>query len=172
MTRSGAPDHRAKGPLALAGLLPELTKPALAKRSRAEATLILDWDRIVGEDTGCKTRPRRLSFPDTRVRRQGILHLAVDPSYALDLEHNHPQVIERINRYFGYALVARLKLRQEPLPGKPPRRRPRPPDLPAEERREIAQSLEGIENDGLRDALARLAEAIRAKARESGERGT
>ena len=72
-------------------------------------------------------------------------------------------MIERINVYFGYRAVQRLRLQQAPLPvpESPARRRPaRPPhDAPPA----IApERLAGIENPDLRAALDRLGRAVAA----------
>ncbi|MFD1380680.1 DUF721 domain-containing protein [Fodinicurvata halophila] len=109
------PAERGAYTRSLSRLLRDVTAPALAKRSRAEASLILDWATIVGADLAAKAKPVRLSFPKRSERRGATLLLRVDSAYALDLQHQEPQVIERVNTHFGYSLVSRLRLEQAPV---------------------------------------------------------
>lgn len=161
------PASRSASPRSLSRLLRDVTAPVLAKRSRAEASLILDWAAVVGTELAGKTRPVRLSFPKQAERRGATLLLRVDPAYALDLQHQEPQIIERVNGHFGYGLINRLRLEQAPMPQarKEPRRRtPKlPPTLPAEQRVRLERQLADIDNSELRDALQHLAEAVEAK---------
>src|SRR5690606_28005469 len=117
-------DERGRGLRALGAMVPGLTKPLMAKRSRAEATLILEWPEIAGPLVSARSRPLPLSFPNREERREGQLTLTVEPSFALDLQHLAGQLVERINGYFGYRLVAVVKLVQKPLPRSAPAAQP------------------------------------------------
>ena len=66
--------------------------------------------------------PLKLAFPRGE-RRDGTLILRVRGSFAIELQHMAPQLLERINGYLGYGAVARLKFEQGRLP------RPKPPAL-------------------------------------------
>ena len=81
--------------------------------------------------------------------RGGTLHVRVGSgALALELQHLEPVVIERINTYFGYRAVERLKLVHGPLPaprGRAPRRRRR--RRPRDEARAEAL-VAGIEDAG------------------------
>ena len=80
-----------------------------------------------------------------------------------ELQHLAPQLIERINGYFGYAAVARLQIIQGPLPhAAPPARRP-PAALDAARQRALNKRLESIGDDPLRQALERLGRAVLGK---------
>lgn len=160
------PAERAAYTRSLSRLLRDVTAPALAKRSRAEASLILDWTTIVGAELAGKAKPVRLSFPKRAERRGATLLLRVDAAHALDLQHQEPQVIERVNTHFGYSLVNRLRLEQAPIreARKGPRSAPKlPPSLPPNERERLERQLVEIDNSELRSALQHLAEAVEAK---------
>jgi hypothetical protein len=80
---------------------------------------------------------------------------------ALELQHLEPLVIERINRYFGFAAVSRLSFVQAPIAHPRPRARPSAsPALSVDESKRLDSALERIESDGLRAALARLGRAV------------
>lgn len=152
---------RAGGVRHLAALLPRLTKTALGRRGFAEGGIVADWPAIVGAELAASSLPERLVFPQG-ARSGGTLHVRVSGALALELQHLEPQVIERINGYFGYAAVARLKLRQAPIPPRPVRR-PTAPMLQPEAAREIESVVAGVADPGLRTALAGLGRALRGR---------
>lgn len=159
--------RRGGGPRAIAALVPKLTKKALGKRGLAEANLVADWATIVGVERAATSQPDKLSFPRGQ-RNDGTLHLRVFSSAALELQHDAPYVIDRINGYFGYAAIARLKLIQAPLKNttrtspQRPRRTPEPAELAA-----LDQQLASVEDDELRETLNRLGTAVLSESGES-----
>ncbi len=71
-----------------------------------------------------------------------------------------PQIMERINGYFGYGAVAWLRLQQVPYSPGPAPGQPEPgPD--AEPSPELAARLNAVEDPELRAALGRLGRALR-----------
>ncbi len=156
--------RRGGGPRVLARLLPKLTRPALKRRSQAEAALLLDWEAIVGPHFARAARPLKLSFPRGEVRREGCLTLAVEPALALELQHLEKLLIERINSHFGFSLLARLKLRQQPL-SRPERAQPPAAEAPPDPAvlGALAPRLTEIEDERLRRALAGLGLAVAAE---------
>jgi len=81
-------------------------------------------------------------------------------SLATELMHLAPLLIERINGYFGFCAVARLKINQGPLP-KARGRRARPiRPLAATEERGLMASLTDVEDAELRRALEALGRAV------------
>ena len=143
---------------ALAAEVPKIAGAVLGKRGFAEAQLVAQWPAIIGEDLAKGVAPERLSFSRGE-RREGTLHLRVAPGLALELQHREPVLLERINAFFGYCAVARLALKQGPLPESvPPPRRPRP--LKAEQRQQLDGHLANVEDPALRAALARLGAAV------------
>jgi len=157
--------RRARGPRAIAAILPAVTGGVRAKRGLAPPELIADWPRIVGAELAAHCVPRKLARG--RGEDGGTLHIRVAGGFALELQHRAPQVIERINSYFGYRAVARLALKQglsRHMRAAPPPALP-PSALTPKERATIRARHAGVTDDGLREALARLAESIAKHAR-------
>lgn len=143
----------------------QLTRDLFRKRGFAEGHILSHWPEIIGEDLAEFSAPERMVFP-RRIREgsgpQGAatLEIRVDGPIALEIKHLEPQIIERINGYYGHSAVSRLKLTQGPLPMKPrPRRRPIR-KLAPEERTALNKSLEPIAEPELKEALTRLGERI------------
>ena len=147
--------RNAKGLRAVATSVDKIVRPIWRKRGLAETSLVADWPAIVGPDLANQSHPQRL------VRRRGdsdgTLHLVVAGPLALELQHLAPQVIERINTYFGYRAVARISLHQGPIK-RPPRPTPAPRELP--EPPGLAERLVFVEDPDLRRALHGLGRAI------------
>ena len=161
---------RGGGPKALADSLRKVTRQALGQRSLAEQGLILDWPSIAGGDVARMCTPQGLSFQHRDRRRDGTLTLKVQSSQATRLQHLEPQLIERINGYFGYRAIARLRLLHgaAPASGEPDARSEAPASHPAPHPAPHGeQTDEPIADPALRAALARLGRAVKAP-HESG----
>lgn len=143
------------GPRAVAEISDRLTRRSLGKRGFAEGTLIAQWPTIVGGMLGQWTLPLKIVFPPGE-RVGGTLHVrAASGAVATEVQHLAPLVIQRINGHFGYGAVARLALHQGPIPQ---RRKPArtPPALSEERQRELAHTLDQVDDADLREVLARL----------------
>lgn len=145
----------------LADLVGNALRPVFARQGFAAVDIISHWGEIVGAELAARTEPLRLVWP----RREdpfstGILTVRVEGAYALELQHLAPVVIERVNRYFGWACVGRLTIRQGPVV-----RKPRAPDAaaepPAEEVAAVERGLGEFDHEGLKSSLARLGAMIK-----------
>ena len=144
---------------ALAADVPHIVKPVLGKRGFIEGQLVAQWGEIVGADLARRMLPEQLSFPHGQ-RRDGTLRLRVVPGFALEAQHREPQILERLNAFFGYRALARLVLVQGPLPADRTTTTRRPRDLAAAERASLERRVAGISDAELRRALTRLGEAV------------
>jgi len=137
----------------------KVAAPVLGRRGLAEAEMILGWAAVVGEDLARDTLPIKLAFGKGE-RTDGTLHLKVVSAAAPEVRHREPQIVERINGFFGYRAVARLKLTQGPLPNAPVPG-PKPPrPLARAETNALARSLDGIVDPELKAALERWGQAV------------
>lgn len=145
----------------LADLVGNALQSAFKRQGFAAVDIISHWEDIVGPELAGRTEPLKLVWP----RREdpfstGTLTVRVEGVYALELQHLAPVVIERVNRYFGWACVGRLAIRQGPVT-----RKARRPALPLEPAAEavaaVEQSLGEFEDEGLKSALARLGAMVK-----------
>src|SRR5712691_815753 len=124
---TGAPAESERRPgMRAAGIAAaRLAAPIVAHRGGGVlGRLKAEWTAVVGAELAATTWPEALG-------RDGALKLRVASNIALDLQHRAPLVIERINRFFGHAAVARLVLVQGPLPLPAPS--PQQPPVPLTE---------------------------------------
>ena len=85
-----------------------------------------------------------------------VLHIRVDGGAAVELQHKTPIVLERINAFYGYRAVDRLKLVQGPLPEPEATRGKSMRELSLAESTFIEREAASTKNSDLRDALLRL----------------
>ena len=122
------PDQRRKtGSFARAAgsFVPKLTAKVFEKYGFHSAEIMTSWATVAGADIAAISSPERLKWPrgsgtvdgdrvDHTQQTAAILILRVDPAHALDVEYCSGEIIDRINRYFGYRAVQSLKIHQVP----------------------------------------------------------
>ena len=154
-------DKRASGLRAIGAESSKATSPIRRKRGFFEANVFFDWSAIVGPDLGGQCVPLRLSRgPEGE---GGTLHVRVTGPLALELQHLEPQVIERINGFYGFRAIARLRMHQGPIT--PPIRKPAPvaPVAAPEDLVSLHAQLESVTDPELRRALKNLGESVIAR---------
>lgn len=129
--------------------------------------LLTHWAEIVGEGTAAVARPLQVS------QRRGqpgatLTILALGPA-ALRLEMDQERIRERVNACYGYAAVARIRIRQAgPGDFAPPPEGPAPAAPDPALQAEAAAAAEGVADTQLRLALAALAANVLRKPRPDG----
>lgn len=89
-----------------------IARPILGKRGFVGVDILSEWENIVGPDLARGIQPEKLIF-DRDKRSDGILHVkSSGGAFAMLFEHQKDRVIERINTFFGYPAVARIKIQQ------------------------------------------------------------
>ncbi len=150
---------RGRGPRSVGELMPEIGRTAFRRFGFIQSSVVTRWAEIVGERHARHCMPEAIRFPPGE-KRDGILQLVVVPAHAPIIVHVVPEIIERVNRFFGYNAIARVKLRQgevKPPPATkpaaaPPSLRPIPVEL--------GESLRDIGDPELRTVLESLARAM------------
>jgi len=159
-TPSLAPRPR-RGTRAVSELMPAIGGPAFRRFGFMQGQVVARWAEIVGDNYARHSLPEALSFP-TGKRSGGTLKVCVTGSFAPMLKHVEPQVIERVNAFFGYAAVARLALRHGDLPASARRKAAAAPAQPLSA--ETASTLRDVADPELRASLESLARALSATA--------
>ena len=154
--------RRGHGPRALAAMVAKITNPVFKKRGLAGGAIVNDWPVIAGPYLAARSAPEKIVYPAGE-SSDGTLHLKTDSGgLATELQHLEPVLLERVNTYFGYRAVARLKLFQGPLKV---RGREPPPlrSLHLAEEKDLLAHLLAVDDPNLRQALERLGRAVRAR---------
>ena len=127
-----------------------------------QSSVVTRWPEIVGPRHARICAPEAIRFPPGE-KSQGILQLVVVAAHAPIIQHVIPEIIERVNRFFGYKAVARVKLRQGAV--QPPRAEARPAAPPSLKPIpfELGDSLRDVGDPELRAVLESLARTIGGK---------
>jgi hypothetical protein len=85
----------------------------------------------------------------------------------LELQHFEPQLIERINGYFGFPAVKRVQLLHGPVPPRTMRKGVSVRELTEREKKELRNTLAQIDAPDLAEALENLGACIIGRKRKS-----
>jgi len=149
---------------AIADLMPEIGRTAFRRFGFVQSSVVTRWPEIVGPHHARICAPESIRFAPGE-KSQGILQLVVVPAHAPLIQHVIPEIIERVNRFFGYNAVARAKLRQGAVNPPQAKDRTAPPSLkpiPLE----LGESLRDIGDPELRTVLESLARSLDANSRK------
>ena len=141
---------------AIVGVLDPLT----AKRANVDLSLSLVWQEIAGERLAGRTQPHKIVWPYRHGQdepfRPGTLIVGCEGSLALDLQYRTTELLERINRFFGFHAVERIKIEQTVIVRFREKQERKVPVLKPEQGVSLDEALTRIEDEGLRKALRRL----------------
>jgi hypothetical protein len=143
------PPERRRYATGLEDLARKLAAPALRRHGFAQDALVARWPEIVGERFAEVSLPMKLSFA-LESRTGGTLSIRIEGPLATQFQHAESLVIERVNQFFGYAAVARLKLMQGAVPPQQGRR------LPVQNPGPPPQSVAEMPDGPLKSALLSL----------------
>ena len=131
------------GAKAVGDLMPQVGRTAFRRYGFVQSSIVTRWPEIVGPEHAKVCAPEAIRFPPGE-RSEGILQMVVAPAHAPLIQHVIPEIIERVNRFFGYRAIAKVKMRQGAVQPRAvePQKAARPPGL-----KPIPMEL----GDGLRD---------------------
>ena len=148
---------------AIGATIEKLTKPVFGRRGFSRSAILNQWPDIIGASLAAHSLPEKITYPRDE-RANGALHIRIASSaLALEFQHLEPQLIDRINTYFGYRAIQSLKIIQGPIPERgapppPPRRA-----LSAGEKTALDARLNVITDPDIKAALSSLGESIITK---------
>ncbi|WP_375636195.1 DUF721 domain-containing protein [Bartonella sp. AP152HLJHH] len=137
----------------------KILDPVLRKRTGLNVALIEHWPQIAGYDISEHTMPLKIIWKrradQDEVFQPATLVVACEGFAALKLMHETEELLHRINGFFGYIAIDRIKIEQRSmsvfmnhLPLKPP--------LSEQDKKCVEKMLEGIEDKSLHQALYQL----------------
>lgn len=145
-------------------LLAGALKGPAEKRGFSVVKLLTHWPECVGPEIAAIARPVKITYGRGF---GGTLVLLTTGANAPVLSMQKERIIERVNAIYGYAAVAHVHVTQTAPTGfaegqvafEAAKPKPRPAPDPARLARALSE-LDGIEDDGLKQALTRLAHNV------------
>lgn len=150
---------RGMGVRPIAELMPEIGRTAFRKFGFVQSSVVTRWPEIVGPAHARVCQPESIRFPPGE-KSGGILQLVVVPAHAPLISHVIPEIVERVNRFFGYSAVARVKLRQGAVKAPPAQKAGTAPPSLRPIPVELGESLRDIGDPELRAVLESLARSL------------
>ncbi|GGB75393.1 DUF721 domain-containing protein [Blastomonas aquatica] len=152
----------------IADLIPAIGETSFRRFGFVQSSLVSRWAEIAGPRYAAMASPESIAFPRGK-KGEGTLHLVVTSATAIFMQHAEPEIITRVNRFFGYEAVARVKYRHGAL-ARPLRPEPRAVTAPSLKPIAItpADGLKPIGDPELQTVLESLARSMAEKeAREA-----
>ena len=148
-----APDEakRKKKLTRLSGLTEGLIAPALAKKSAYLTQLIAHWPQIAGPFAQW-AKPADIHNPAS-ADDGGVLTLSIHSGRGPEAMAQTAEILERVNRHFGFQLVSQLRVKQ---------------DLPRDQKTPILRESAKAQPDrsaSLEEALNKLEAALNKKSK-------
>ena len=118
--------------------------------------MVSRWREIVGDRLADVTQPAMIRFPAGQ-KAGGTLHLTISGAHAPMLQHVAPDIIASVNRFFGYAAIATVRMTHgQVTPAAPVQQPAMLKPVPAE----LGDSLRDIGDPELRTVLERMAAGL------------
>lgn len=142
---------------AVSDLLPDIGAAAFRRFGFVQSSIVSRWAEIVGDRYARVSTPESIRFPHGQ-RADGVLTLTVEGAHGTMMQHIAPEIIERVNRFFGYTAVAKVAFRAGDVRRDAPR--PKKAAEPAPVPAELGDSLRAIVDPELKAVLEALAVGV------------
>lgn len=144
-----------------------MLEPVIARKTGMQLELLTAWKEIAGEEFANTTRPEKINWPrrsnEDDPFEPATLIVACEPSAALFFQHEMAPVLERINLFFGFQAVKRIKIVQKSVAKLPDVAVAPARELTEAEERELAKKIAEVENPKLQETLSKLGRGVMTK---------
>ena len=149
-------NKRFKSSRRIGTVLPAAARKVFREYGFAEDTLIRRWREIVGQKTADVTLPLKLTYGKEKGEKVATLHLLVESGAALEVQHQIPLLIEKLNIFYGHRAIERVALLQgaPQKKNKPAKVKTTPPNPAAVKQMELW--TKAMKDSGLKETLIRL----------------
>lgn len=152
----------------LAEIANRLLDPLLARRAGINTMLLGAWGEIVGERYAQTSRPEQIRWPKRADQAEsgagfvpGQLTIACESATSVFLMHEERELIARINAFFGFPAIERVRFVQKPVRIK--EMRSEPPPLDRVRKKRLEAMLADVDDPALRQALEKLGTGVMSR---------
>ncbi|MCC3862454.1 DUF721 domain-containing protein [Pseudemcibacter aquimaris] len=149
--------------LSIAELAQGIQGRAFRRFGFAKSDIHMHWAEIVGPVLSKSSIPQRLVRPKSQeenANNVGTLHIRVEGSYALEMQHLEHLVIDRINSYFGFKAVDRLVFHHGNVEKQDVATKYSEPILSDSQKNALEMTLKDVKDDELRKSLYKVGAEI------------
>ena len=134
--------------------LPRGVRGILKKSGYNYSEIISKWNKLVGETISNCSYPKSIKM--TKGNTNGTLLLAVERGNEITVEYSKREIINKINSYFGYQLISKIKLQTFNFETKRIRNRSASDKFS----KNFANKINKIKNTNIRNSLSQLFKVI------------
>ncbi|MDV7340014.1 DciA family protein [Terasakiella sp. A23] len=87
----------------------DVIEPGLNQLGLVGASIVRNWEEIVGSALAKNTQAERVTFPP-KARNNGTLYVKVRAGFNTIIQHHTQQIIFRINSHFGFSAVSEIRI--------------------------------------------------------------
>ena len=106
-------------PRSVSDILGTVLEPLIARRTGMRLDLLRIWPELVGPEFANTTRPEQIKWArrahEADSFEPAMLVVACEPASALFFQHEQSEIIKRVNEFFGFEAVNRVKILQKPV---------------------------------------------------------
>ncbi|GAA4660285.1 DUF721 domain-containing protein [Bartonella pachyuromydis] len=143
----------------LSETLSKMLDPVLRKRTGLSVALIEHWPQIVGYDMSEHTIPLKIIWKCRAVQDEvfspATLVIACEGFAGLKLMHETNELLHKINIFFGYIAIDRIKIEQRSISIPEDHLRLKS-NLHEKDKKHVEKMLDKVENESLRQSLYEL----------------
>lgn len=148
----------------------KLTKKYVKHQRLSVAELKLHWHHIFDAPLAFKIEPIKLAgfYDKTSHSTAGktyILHLKVDPSWAIEVQHLQTEICQKMNSYFGCSIIKQLRIQQGQMDNQKNmavKQKKKLEKLSQNDEIKIENILQDIDNPELNEKLKKLGKTLHA----------
>ncbi|MEO0923996.1 MAG: DciA family protein [Pseudomonadota bacterium] len=154
-----------RGSVPVSDLLPKLIDPICARKGLASSALLAAWPSLAGAEFADCTMPDKIQWPHQTASgnpsyQGGVLVLRVDGPKAIYLQHEEHQIIQRVNQFFGFMAIERLKIVQAPINRTARAEKPALPPLSDRQEQKLRECIAEFEDGALDEAVLSLGRGV------------
>ena len=135
--------------------LPRGLKGILKKNGYNYLEIISKWNLLVGRDISNSCHPKSIKM--TQGNKNGTLVLSVERGNEINIEYSKKEIINKINSYFGYKLIDKIRLETFSSINKKERKK----NILGESSKKFKEKINKIKNKDIRNSLSQLLEVFK-----------
>ncbi|MEM8837961.1 MAG: DciA family protein [Pseudomonadota bacterium] len=150
-----------RGSVAIGDLLGKVADPLCARRGFASSALLKAWPDLIGAHFSDCTLPEKIQWNNDPLYGQtGVLTIRIDGPRGVYLQHEEYQIIERINRFFGFNAIHQIKIVQGPIARRTHNHKPDLPDLTPQQDRQLRGFIQEFDDPALQAAVTAMGRGV------------
>ena len=144
-----------QGLRSLGNTLPRSVKSILKKNGYNYSEIISKWNSLVGKDISNSCFPKSIKM--SRENKNATLILSVERGNEIIAEYSKKVIMNKINSYFGYKLIAQIRLQTYNSKKEKEKKK----NILSKSSEKFEKKINEIKNKNIRDSLSQLLDMVK-----------